>query len=261
MNHSNSNIIDCFRKEYPDAMVYMEELGNALHKTSCPPCSTGKATRAPFKQDHQNMYALLEALSTDTTEPIAPCDSDGNKFIELLVDACTGWTNVQVMKEKSGAAKEIMLSLSKIQMMCKAKAQILHTDGAKEQNTKELRTFLDDNGTKASHTDPKSSQSNALAERRFRQLMAAARTAMTAAPHMPKKFWSHAVLDEAEKGNYMATAKNGKLEISPYGHIERLCPGAKVPNPATLFSWGTKGKSVSALKFKKKLEDRADEPM
>lgn len=124
------------------------------------------------------------------------------------------------MKAKSGAGKAIMHSLAKIQMMCNAKAQRLHTNGANEKDTKELKIFLDENGTKTSHTAPNASHSNAFAERHFRQLMSAAHTAMAAVPSMPKTFWSHALLDTAEKGNYMATVKNGKLALSPYGHIE-----------------------------------------
>lgn len=71
-------------------MAHMENLGNVTEKKSCPPCTTGKETRAPFKQDSQKRYALLEELSSDTTGPISPSDADGNKFIQILVDACTG---------------------------------------------------------------------------------------------------------------------------------------------------------------------------
>lgn len=69
----------------------------------------------------------------------------------------------------------------------------------KNKTQKKLRELLDSNGTGATHTSPNASQSNAFAERRFRQLMAAARTAMASAPHMPKYFWSHAVLDAVEQ--------------------------------------------------------------
>lgn len=59
----------------------------------------------------------------------------------------------------------------------------------------------------------------------------------------------------------MATAKNGKLGLSLFGNIERLCPGAKVPNPAKFLPWGTKGIAVSAVKCKKKLENGAENAM
>lgn len=161
------------------------------------------------------------------------------------------------IKEWNGQRHHALLE--KIRMMCNTKAKRLHTDGAKEQDTKELRKFLDANGTKTSHTAPNASKSNTFAERRFRRLISAARTAMAVAPHMPKRFWTHAVLDAAEKGNHKATAKNSKLTLSPYRRIERLCPEEKVPNPATLLPWGTNRRYSSAVKFKTELENRAEE--
>ena len=86
--------------------------------------------------------------------------------------------------------------------------------------------------------------------------MAAARTAMTAAPHMPKKFWSHAVLDAAEKGNYLSTTKNGQMQASPHTRIQQSRPDYCIVSPATLLPWGKVGRTVNAEKFKKKLEDR-----
>lgn len=138
------------------------------------------------------------------------------------------------------------------------KVKRLHTDGAKEQDSAKLRQFLDDNGTNATHTTPNTSQSNAFAEQRFRKLMAAARTAMDASSRMPKRFWSHTVLDAADKWNYMATAKEGKLKPRPHKTISSQCPDYFIPSPATLLPWGNIGRAVSAEKFKKQLDTRAD---
>lgn len=70
---------------------------------------------------------------------------------------------------------------------------------------------MDSNGTATTHTAPNAGQSNAFAERRFRQLMASARTVMAAAKHMPNKMWSFTVLDAPEKRNYLAKARTGRL--------------------------------------------------
>lgn len=95
-----------------------------------------------------------------------------------------------------------------------------------------LREFLGGNGTSVTNTAPNASQPNAFYESRFRQLMASARTAMEAEPHMPKLFWSHAVLDAADKGNYLAIAKQGKIQPSPRAHIQKVCPEYKMLSPA-----------------------------
>lgn len=195
-------------------MKHMENLSIAHKHKSCSPCSQGKATRALFKQDQQNRYALLDAVSSDTTGPITPADAEGKKYVPILVDACSGWTDVQIMAKKSDAANTIMRPLAKIQRICQKKAKTPRTDGSTKQDSKKLRGFLDSNGTNATRTSPNASQSNAFDERGFRQLMAAARTAMAAAPHMPKSIWSHAVLDAADKGNYLATAKECGIQPS-----------------------------------------------
>lgn len=83
--------------------------------------------------------------------------------------------------------------------------------------------------------------------------MAAARTAMAAATHMPKTIWSHAVLDAADKGNYLATAKIGKLQANPNTKIARQCPKAQIRGPRNFLPWG---KKISTIKYKKKLESR-----
>lgn len=62
--------------------------------------------------------------------------------------------------------------------------------------------------------------------------MASARTVMAAEKHMTKKMWSFAVLDAANKNNYLAAAKMGKLQASPNVHISFKCPGATISNPS-----------------------------
>lgn len=113
------------------------------------------------------MYAILEAVSLDTTGPTKPKDVVGKQFVQVLVDACSGWTDVQSMAKNSAAGTIIMQSLAKIQRLCDTKAKRLHTDVSKEYNTKALRDFLYMNETSATHTEPNASASNAFAERNF----------------------------------------------------------------------------------------------
>lgn len=227
------------------------------HK-SCPPCSDGKAIRAPFEQNEQNRYSLLEAVSSDTTGPIPLADTDGNKYIQIVVGACSGCSDVQIMKKTSGARDAIIRSLTKIQRNCDFKAKSLHTDGAKKQDTKKLKNFSDARGSATSHTAPNAIQSNAFAERRFRQLMAAARTAMAAASHMPKNMWSYAVLYAADKGNYLATAKRGKLQAIPNANTSLKFPSAKIASPSCYLPCGKEWKLLVQSNSKRnwKLEQK-----
>lgn len=86
---------------------------------------------SPFKQLEQNKYALLDTVPSDTSGPITPADSEGKNFVQILVDACSGWTDVQITAKKRDAANAIMRSPAKIQRICDIKTKRLHTDGSK----------------------------------------------------------------------------------------------------------------------------------
>lgn len=62
------------------------------------------------------------------------------------------------MKNKSGPGNAIIRSLTNIRRLCDLKAKRPRTDGAKEQNTKELQKFLDNNGASTGHKAPNANQ-------------------------------------------------------------------------------------------------------
>lgn len=144
----------------------------------------------------------------------------------------------QMMEQKSGAARVIIKSLSKLQKIWNRKAKRLHTNGAKKDDTKELRDYLDISAMEATKTAPTTSRSKAFAERRFRQLLSAIRTTVTAGPHMPKSFWSFATLDAADKGNYLSTSKQGKPHMILNRNIGTQFAGARFTNPSTFLPCG-----------------------
>lgn len=192
-----------------------------------------------------------------------PPDQDGNKYIQIVVDACIDCTDVKMVKIKGESAasplvfiiyqgRAIIRSLSKLQCLFNRKAKRLHTDGAKEQNSPEVKAYLDSKGIEATHTASNALQSNSFAKRQFRQIMAATRSSMTAAPHMPQDMWSFAVLEAADRGNYSAKTKDNELHSSPNAHIKTS------QSPGTFLPWGKLGKVVSAVKFQKTLDARAN---
>lgn len=72
---------------------------------NCPPCADKNATISLFKQESQYIYAFLDAVTSYTTEQITSSDIEDNTFILILVEACTGWTDVQIMRKKSEAGR------------------------------------------------------------------------------------------------------------------------------------------------------------
>lgn len=82
--------------------------------------------------------------------------------------------------------------------------------------------------------------------------MAVSRTAIASAPHMPKKLWSFAVLDAANKGNFTAITKFGALQNIPLGQIKANYPQENVGNPIHLLPWGKKVKWLAKSISKKR---------
>ena len=58
----------------------------------------------------------LDAVSTDTTGPINPPDPDGNRYLQLIVEAATGHTQGALMKRKSEASEAILAAIMRLQL-------------------------------------------------------------------------------------------------------------------------------------------------
>lgn len=90
MKHSHRKVLEWFRKEYPDAMKYMESLSASQIHQSCPLCTEGKAKRASSKQQDQNRLRFWKQYRPITTGSVTPADTEGNRFVQILLDACSG---------------------------------------------------------------------------------------------------------------------------------------------------------------------------
>lgn len=76
---------------------------------SCTPCVVENAKRKPFEVNTQRLSEELDAVSTDTTGPVAPAAIEGNVYFQLVVDASTGYTQkFPFKKEKSDAERAIL---------------------------------------------------------------------------------------------------------------------------------------------------------
>eukprot|EP00173_Palmaria_palmata_P005021 Plantae.Rhodophyta-Palmaria_palmata.ctg8040.p2 GENE.Plantae.Rhodophyta-Palmaria_palmata.ctg8040~~Plantae.Rhodophyta-Palmaria_palmata.ctg8040.p2 ORF type:complete len:100 (-),score=2.51 Plantae.Rhodophyta-Palmaria_palmata.ctg8040:1-300(-) len=82
------------------------------------------------------------------------------------------------MKSKSEASNTIDKALVRLQLIFGRKVERLHTDNAPEQNTRQIKDFLDRQGTLRTLTASASSPSNSVVERRFEAIFSAARKAL-----------------------------------------------------------------------------------
>lgn len=150
--------------------------------SSCQACILGKSTRRPFVNLSQNRYAPLQAVSSDTTGPISEQDIEGNKYLQLIANESTGYIAGDPMKTNSGASAAIHRTPARLQLLCGRRVQRFHADNFNEQDSGIIKEFLDTQGTQPTFTEPTSSPSKAIVDRRFESIFAAARTTLKVAP-------------------------------------------------------------------------------
>ena len=178
MNHSNQQALAQFKKTYPDAAQEITQRLPTQSRHPCVPCVLGKSKRAPFPSNNPPPLSPLDAVSTDTTGPITPTDIDGNRYLQIIVDAASGHTTGWPLKKKSEAADAILKTIRQLQTTLGKTVKRYHADNAGEQHTAELTTSLQKQGTTITTTAPNSSQQNAFAERRFSTIFNATRAAL-----------------------------------------------------------------------------------
>lgn len=100
LNHSPGDKLAILQREYPDAIQFIHNFATDDDRLSCDACITDKAKRNPFVNITHNRYVPLEAVSPETTEPLAKEDLDGNKFLQLIYDAGSGYLSEVAMKKK-----------------------------------------------------------------------------------------------------------------------------------------------------------------
>lgn len=258
MNHENSERMKFFLTEYPEAMK-MLAAKHPNNNKACKPFITAKANRKPFPKQTANRYAVLEAVSNDTTGPLNPTDLHGNKYLQLLVDAGSAHLQGEAVKEKSEAPAAVHRMMSKLETLCKRKIQNLHTDGACEFSSKNFKILLSENGISSSTIPPHTSQMNAFVERRMLTVMNATRAALKAAS-MPLRFWSYAALDAIDKSNFLPVFRDGKLMPSPHQTLQNNgLDISAVESPDSFLPFGQIVYAVNTLATKKKLASRATE--
>eukprot|EP00173_Palmaria_palmata_P004335 Plantae.Rhodophyta-Palmaria_palmata.ctg5670.p1 GENE.Plantae.Rhodophyta-Palmaria_palmata.ctg5670~~Plantae.Rhodophyta-Palmaria_palmata.ctg5670.p1 ORF type:complete len:277 (+),score=-5.77 Plantae.Rhodophyta-Palmaria_palmata.ctg5670:508-1338(+) len=247
-------------KEYPDAINFIRETAGDNSSPLCEACIIGKSKRRPFVNISTNRYTSLEAVSTDTTGPILQQDIDGNKYFQLLADAGTRHMTDMAMKNKGAVPGAIIKALACLQVLCGRTAKRLHTDGARKQDTPEVRQFLSAQGTRHTKTAPSSSQSNSIFGQRFKSMFANARDAMLTAPHLlnTDRYWSLSALDSIIKANYMPFKRHGALQPSP--HTAKQLHGCNNDILGGCNSFLPYGKAVFIVETRKiqnKLDNRA----
>uniref|UniRef100_A0ACD5ZTS1 Uncharacterized protein n=1 Tax=Avena sativa TaxID=4498 RepID=A0ACD5ZTS1_AVESA len=159
----------------------------------CDGCTIGKQHRLAFPRasKHRSERAL-ELVHTDLCGPIKPTTAGGNQYFLLVVDDCTRYMWLELLKSKD----EAFARFRKIQALAEAKQQCrlraFRSDRGGELNSGEIKAWCAQEGVEHFTTAPYSPQQNGVVERRNQTVVEMARC-MLKGMSMPATFWGEAV--------------------------------------------------------------------
>lgn len=97
-----SKTIDVFNKKYPEAPeTKLTHVPIDSATETFPPCITGRSHTKPFPTNGTGEYKAFDSLGTYTTGPVTPPCEPGNKYVQNVLDAKTGWASGTAMKKNS----------------------------------------------------------------------------------------------------------------------------------------------------------------
>lgn len=159
----------------------------------CDGCVVGKQHRLPFP--HTATFRAKERLALihgDLCGPISPTTPGGNKYFMLLVDDCSRFMWIFLLKGK-GEAFEVFKRFKKLaESESGERLKCFRTDRGGEFNSTEFKKYCEEKGVKRHFTAPFSPQQNGVVERRNQTVLEMARCIMKS-KSVPAEFWGEAV--------------------------------------------------------------------
>jgi hypothetical protein len=159
----------------------------------CDGCTIGKQHRLAFPQatKHRSEHAL-DLVHTDLCGPIKPATAAGNQYFLLVVDDCSRYMWLELLKTKDEAFSKFrkVQALAEAKQHCRLRA--FRSDRGGEFNSNEIIQWCSKEGIQHFTTAPYSPQQNGVVERRNQTVVEMARC-MLKSMAMPAMFWGEAV--------------------------------------------------------------------
>jgi hypothetical protein len=160
---------------------------------------------------------------------MTPEGLDGEVYALCVLDDCTEYSAVVLLKNKNQAARELITILKQWETQTGSKVQFIRTDNGSEFSG--IAAFCKDNGAVHQKTAPYVHQQNGKIERLNRTLQERAR-AMLAGSTLPEEYWSEALLT----ANYVRNLS----AVSNLTHTPHQAFFDKVPDVSHLRVFGSK---------------------
>jgi hypothetical protein len=189
---------------------------SAAPMRDCIFCLLGKSTRADQNTDPvPEPEEVGDMVVADLIGPFPRQSLYGGKFISVIMDRKSRWTDIQFLRTKSN--EEVLRHIKCFVMWLKNslghKVRMLRTDNGREYIHGDLKDFLDSEGIEHEFTAPYTPAQNGTVERKNRSLEEAARTALIE-HKLPDSMWSLAIRAAAHIQNRLPHSALGRK--SPY---------------------------------------------
>lgn len=216
----------------------------------CVGCSLGKQARTPFPQaTAYRAEEKLELWHGDLCGPITPASAGGNKYFLLIVDDCSRYMWLEVLKSKDEAFKYF----KKVKVLAENESNLslkaFRTDRGGEFISTEFSEFCEEKGIRRFTTAPYSPEQNGVVERRNRTVVEMARSLLKSM-NVPNSFWAEAVKTAVHILNRSPT--RSLKGVTPYEAWYK-----RTPNVSYLRTFGCVAHVKNVVPGVKKLEDRS----
>jgi transposase InsO family protein len=179
---------------------------------NCRICFEGKITQITFPKNASRTENVLDLIHSDVCGPMNTQTPSGKRYILTLIDDCSRFTTIYLLKNKSEAFEKFKHFVEMVKTFFGKKPKVLRTDRGGEYMSIEFEEYLDAEGIQRNRTAPYTPQQNGVAERKNRTLVEMARCMLIDAK-LPYTFWGEAVMT----ANYMQNRLPSRcIETTPY---------------------------------------------
>jgi len=173
---------------------------NLLQAVPCPPCITGKITRAPFHDSTSVTTAPLQLVHVDVDGPMPVHSAGGAEYLGSLVDDFTRFKAVVPLTTKGQVKEAIIEVVNLSENQTGDRIKVIRTDGGLEFTGGAWPAWVKDKGVEHQRTTRYTPQQNGVAERYNRTVIERV-LALLADSGLPPKYWAEAAVTISYLGN------------------------------------------------------------
>lgn len=181
------------------ALMSRENMAHGLPKIVqpkkvCEGCLMSKQARKVFPSKSEfSASTVLELVHGDICGPFTPPTPAGNRYFLLLVDDCSRYMWIYLLKTKDEAFECFKRFKTLVESRVpESKVKVLRTDRGGEFCSNEFKSYCEEHGIQRHYTAPYSPQQNGVVERRNRTVVEMTRSFLKSMK-VPTTLWGEAV--------------------------------------------------------------------